>query len=84
MEDTNKVYKVVVCGPPNVGKSSFIEQLVSHQYNPNINPTISATACRFQIELKGKKELFEIWDTPEMKLLEVLIKYFIRIQILQS
>lgn len=63
MEDTNKVYKVVVCGPPNVGKSSFIEQLVSHTYNPNINPTISATTCRFQIELKGKKELFEIWDT---------------------
>ena len=63
MEDTNIVYKVVIYGPPNVGKSSFIEQLVSHQYNPNINPTISATACRFQIELNEKKELFEIWDT---------------------
>lgn len=56
------LFKVLVVGPPNAGKTCIIRQYVHKLFQPNIKSTIGVDFALKVIERKNKSITLQIWD----------------------
>jgi Ras-related protein Rab-7A len=56
------MYKVLVVGDPNTGKTSLVNQFVQRKFEPIYKPTIACDFALKILEIAGKTVRVQIWD----------------------
>ena len=63
MGDYNFLFKFIVIGDSNVGKSCLMMQFVERKFKSFIDPTIGVEFGSKTVDLNNKKIKLQIWDT---------------------
>ena len=68
MDDYDFIYKIILLGNDNVGKSSFLSRYVDNYFIDNPIPTIGVDFQLKMIEMEdGKKVNLQIWDSAGLE-----------------
>ena len=65
MEDISEqqIYKIIIIGDGNVGKSSIMLRFIKNSFDDSINSTIGVDFSSQKIKVKGNNVKINIWDT---------------------
>lgn len=66
-EEDELIYKVIVIGDQNVGKTSIIQKLVTKYFNKKYNSTIGFDIFYYRVKINNKIIKLNIWDTCGIK-----------------
>ena len=76
--DMNKenipIYKIILIGRENVGKTSIINRFVNNEYTQYLRSTISGKNLQKQIQINDKEIILELWDTAGSEKYRALTK----------
>jgi len=74
----NKEYgfKIIVCGDPEVGKTSTVLQFTDNAFRRSYMPTIGVNVSEKRVRYKNAKIGFLIWDIGGHRRFEVMRKHF--------
>lgn len=64
--------RVVIIGNSSVGKTSILNQLIDHSFNPNTNATVGANYQVLVSEVDGRRFEMQIWDTAGQEKFQAL------------
>jgi small GTP-binding protein len=67
MKEDELIYKVILIGDQNVGKTSIIQKLVTKYFNKKYNSTIGFDIFYYRVKINDKIIKLNIWDTCGMK-----------------
>ena len=62
MDNSNIVFKIVIVGDSNVGKTSILSQYGLNIFEKNTNPTIGCDFLTKKIKLNENVVYLQIWD----------------------
>ena len=68
--------KIVLLGETSVGKTSIINRFTQNSFNPNTLSSLNAQFVTKEIEINGKKIIFDLWDTAGQEKYRSLAKIF--------
>ena len=63
MTDYNYLFKYILIGDANVGKSCLMMQLIEQKFKQHLDPTIGVEFGSKKMKIKGKMIKIQIWDT---------------------
>jgi len=63
VKEDELIYKVILIGDPNVGKTSIIQKLVTKYFNQKYNSTIGFDIFFYRVKINDKIIKLNIWDT---------------------
>ena len=67
MREDELIYKVILIGDQNVGKTSIIQKLVTKYFNKKYNSTIGFDIFYYRVKINDKIIKLNIWDSCGMK-----------------
>ena len=67
MSNYDYIFKYIIIGDPEVGKSSIIQRYINNEFNRNYSSTIGVEFHVPSIELNKKTYKIQIWDTGGKK-----------------
>ncbi|CAD8080823.1 unnamed protein product [Paramecium sonneborni] len=72
-----QVLKLLLTGSVSVGKSAFVNQFKGQEFNEKYIPTIGVDFNEMNLELSGKTQKLQIWDTSgQEKFMPIVSSYF--------
>ena len=73
---SKNLFKLILIGSSNVGKTSIIKQLTSHEFNDNFISTIGVHFYTKNLLIDDKKIQFLIWDTAGVEKFKSVTKNY--------
>lgn len=63
MADYNFLFKYILIGDANVGKSCLMTQFIEHEFKSFLDPTIGVEFGSKIVKIHDKEIKLQIWDT---------------------
>ncbi|EDO44463.1 predicted protein, partial [Nematostella vectensis] len=63
MDDYSYLFKIILVGDANVGKTCLVRQFTKGYFPPNQGPTIGVDFTIKTVDVDGEKVKLQIWDT---------------------
>ena len=70
------LFKIIIVGDPNVGKSTIIKRLISDKFDDNYNATIGLDFAAHTFYIDEKEIKIYIWDTAGQECFRSIIKSY--------
>lgn len=78
-EKEDKTFKMIIIGPPGVGKSSLLNRFTRGEFRDGYNPTLGVEFYSKVINLDEETQVkLQIWDTAGQESFRSIIKTFYR------
>lgn len=78
MSQKRQLLKIIILGDSGVGKTSLMQQYVSHKFDSRYKATIGADFLTKDIEVNGQTITLQIWDTAGQERFQSLGSAFYR------
>jgi len=78
MSQKRQLLKIIILGDSGVGKTSLMQQYVSHKFDSRYKATIGADFLTKDIEINGQTVTLQIWDTAGQERFQSLGSAFYR------
>ncbi|ORD99289.1 RAA2D [Hepatospora eriocheir] len=77
-QSNNYVFKIVIIGDTNVGKTKIIERLTKNKFTESISPTIGVDFSTMTFKLDSDTCKAQIWDTAGQERYHAIISAYYR------
>ena len=57
-----RIYKVIIIGDSNVGKTSISYRVLKNEFNENLSSNIISDVQNYKIQVKNQKFIIQLWD----------------------
>ncbi|XP_025028799.1 EF-hand calcium-binding domain-containing protein 4B isoform X5 [Python bivittatus] len=74
----DRIFKIVLVGNSNVGKTSFLKQLCEDRFSPGTAATVGVDYCMKTMTLDGSQVVLQLWDTAGQERYRSITKQFFR------
>ena len=78
MADYNYLFKYIIIGDTNVGKSCLMMQFIDQQFKNYLDPTIGVEFGSKKVTVEGQTLKLQIWDTAGQERFNTLTASFFR------
>ncbi|XP_063164455.1 EF-hand calcium-binding domain-containing protein 4B [Candoia aspera] len=74
----DRIFKIVLVGNSNVGKTSFLKQLCEDHFSPGTAATVGVDYCMKTMTLDSSQVVLQLWDTAGQERYRSITKQFFR------
>ncbi|KAM6435957.1 EF-hand calcium-binding domain-containing protein 4B [Liasis olivaceus] len=74
----DRIFKIVLVGNSNVGKTSFLKQLCEDHFSPGTAATVGVDYCMKTMTLDDSQVVLQLWDTAGQERYRSITKQFFR------
>jgi len=78
MSDYNYLFKLIIIGDSNVGKSCLMMQFLENKFKTNIDPTIGVEFGSLKTKIKETELKLQIWDTAGQESFKSITRSYFR------
>ena len=78
MSDYHYLFKYIIIGDSNVGKSCLMMQFLEKKFKTNIDPTIGVEFGSVKLKIKDHELKLQIWDTAGQESFKSITRSYFR------